>query len=164
MPVEKVHEERETLSVDVNIPGHAPRTETSLFERTRKVLIEREGGRCWVCGRTETEAGPLQVHHYPVERSLANGIDFSLVERDCKAGMYGPYAKAFDWDKFRASGDVYSFVDDATVNGIVLCRDHHIGKDAGIHWLPHPLWIAQRYMKAGYQYTPEEKICHEGVE
>lgn len=45
MSVEQTHVERETLSVEVNLPGHAPRTETSLFERTRKALIERASAR-----------------------------------------------------------------------------------------------------------------------
>lgn len=47
MPTNEIHEEKETLSVDVNIPGHEERTETSLFRRTREQLIAREGGRCF---------------------------------------------------------------------------------------------------------------------
>lgn len=159
--VEKVHEEKLTLTVDVEIPGHEERTETSLFRRTKAQLLEREGHRCWTCGRTPEETGkPAQVHHRPVERSLANGIDFKLVERDCKAGMYGPDAQNFDWDAFFANGDVYAFVDNALANGRVLCPDHHIGKDEGIHMIPEPLHLAQRYMKSGYQFTPTEIICH----
>jgi hypothetical protein len=49
MPVTDVHEEKNTFSVDVNIPGHAARTTTPLFEKSRKHLLERDGGRCWVC-------------------------------------------------------------------------------------------------------------------
>lgn len=161
MSVENTHELKDTLVVDVLVPGHDPRTETSLFRHTKAQLLAREGHRCWICGRTPEETGkPAQVHHRPVERSLATGIDFKLVQRDCEAGMYGPEAKAFDWAAFWSHGDVYAFVDNALANGRVLCFDHHIAKGTGIHNLPEPLHLAQRYMKAGYQFTPSEIICH----
>ena len=77
MSVEQTHEERETLAVDVELPGHAPRTETSLFERTKKALHARENGRCFLCGQTEAETGmPHEAHHHPVERSLATAWDW----------------------------------------------------------------------------------------
>lgn len=162
MSVQDIHEEKLTLTVDVEIPGHEARTETSLFRRTKAQLLEREHHRCWICGRTPEETGrPAQVHHHPIERSLANGIDFALVERDCEKGMYGPDAKAFDWDAFHKAGDVYAFVDNALVNGRVLCPEHHIGKDAGIHTLPYPLHLAQRYLREGYQFSPTEIIHHD---
>ncbi|UNJ99715.1 hypothetical protein [Ralstonia sp. RRA.1] len=56
--------------------------------------------------------------------------------------------------------DPYLFVDDMTVNGLLLCKQHHTGKDAGIHDMPFPLWIAQRYAIEGYQFTPNEVIHH----
>jgi hypothetical protein len=161
MSVEKIHEERETLSVDVNLPGHEPRVTTSLFTHSKKKLLEREGGRCFVCGRTAEQAGhPIESHHHPIERSLANMIDWDRFRQDCEAGMWGSHAKAFDWSTFSES-DPYSFVDDQMVNGLLLCADHHRGKDEGIHMLPYPLFIAQRYGKEGYQFTPSEVIHHE---
>ncbi len=77
--VTKVHEEKETLSVDINIPGHDPRTTTPLFLNTKKLLHERDGAQCWLCGCTAEESGePLESHHYPIERSLADMIDWNL--------------------------------------------------------------------------------------
>ncbi len=78
------------------------------------------------------------------------------------AGMYGVEAQEFDWDAFFTNGDVYAFVDNALVNGRCLCPEHHIGENAGIHNLPYPLHLAQRYLIAGYQFTESEKICHAG--
>ena len=157
MTVAQVHEERETLTVDVEIPGHDPRKATSLFEHTRKILIDRDP-HCWVCGRTAEESGhPLEAHHHPIERSFAEMIDWSpgsLIRHDFPA---------FDWAHFDES-DPYSFVDDMTVNGLLLCKDHHIGRDEGIHALPHPIWVAQRYGKAGYQFSKIEIIHHEQQE
>lgn len=152
MSVTDTHEEKQTLTVDVNIPGHEPRKTTALFERTKRLLIEREGGRCYVCGRTAEEAGhPLEAHHHPVERSLANMIDWGLVK---------PLFPDYDWSRFDEA-DPMSFVDDMTVNGLLLCKAHHTGKDEGIHALPYPLWVAQRLGKEGYQFSDLEVIHHE---
>jgi hypothetical protein len=161
MSVTETHEQRETLSVDVMLPGHEPRVTTSLFARTRKLLEAREGGRCMVCQRTAAEAGaPLESHHHPIERSLANLIDWPRFAAACKAGAWGPHAAAFDWSAFDPA-DPYTFVDDQTVNGLLLCAQHHRGKDAGIHALPYPLWLAQAYGRDGYRFTPDEVLHHE---
>ncbi|WP_036662246.1 hypothetical protein [Pandoraea sp. SD6-2] len=161
--VTQTHDERETLVVDVLLPGHEPRTTTPLFTHSRTTLLEREGGRCFVCGGTEQDSGhPLEAHHHPIERSTANLIDWSRFADDCRAGVWGARAQAFDWDGFLSATpfDPYRFVDDMTVNGMVLCKDHHIGKDEGIHAMPLPLWVAQKYAIEGYRFTPTEIIHH----
>jgi hypothetical protein len=177
------HTERETLAVAVNIPAHEERQTTALFERTRKQLIEREGGRCFISGMTADELGaPLQAHHHPVERCFAEIIDWSAFATDCKAGRWGTHAQAFDWDAFFAGAktmtvagetplhddytylvpaDPYLFVDDMTVNGLLLGAQYHTAKDVGIHMLPFPDWIAQKYAVEGYQFTPTEVIHRE---
>lgn len=165
--VTDTHEERETLTVDVLLPGHDPRVTTSLFTRTRLTLIEREGGRCFVCGGTEQDTGhPLEAHHHPIERSTANMIDWRRLAEDCRAGIWGEHARAFDWEGFLAATplDPHRFVDDMTVNGMLLCKEHHIGKGEGIHMLPLPLLIAQKYAVEGYQFTPTEIIHHHDKE
>ena len=157
--VAETHEEKETLSVEVEIPGHAPRgAATPLFERTKKILMERMGGQCFICNGTEAEVGPMQAHHYPVERSLATAWDWSRFIADCRAGKWGVYCQAFHWEGFDAAVDPYQFVDDMSVNGLLLCEHHHIGKDEGIHTLPHPLWIWQKYATEGYKLSDVEVI------
>src|SRR5471032_3492994 len=72
MAVTEMHEERNTFEVDINLPGHDPRgAATALFSRSRKALIEREGGKCWLSGLGADVLGPLEAHHYPVERCFA---------------------------------------------------------------------------------------------
>lgn len=155
------HEEKETLSVEVEIPEHADRgSATPLFLRTKKILVERVGGRCYVCNGTEAEVGPLQAHHYPLERSLAMAWDWQRFIADCQAGKWGVYCQAFHWAGFDPVSDPYKFVDDMSVNGLLLCEHHHIGKDEGIHTLPHPLWIWQKYAPDGYRMSDVE-IAHE---
>ena len=158
MSVNEVHEEKNTFVVDIYIPGHDPRVSTPLFIRSRKHLIEREGGRCWVCNRTAEESGhPLEAHHFPIERSFATMIDWgegSQIRKD--------FPK-FGWGSFNEA-DPYTFVDDMNVNGRLLCKAHHTGKDEGVHGLPEPVWLAQRYGKEGYKFSDIEIIHHEQVQ
>lgn len=164
MSVEQTHEEKETLTVDVLLPGHEPRTATPLFERTRKELIEREGGRCWVCGRTAEESGhPLESHHHPCERSLAEAWDWPRFAEDCKAGKWGPHAQAFNWDAFLSAKpfDPYMFVDDQTVNGLLLCKDHHTAKGESMHMAPFPFVLWAKYAPNGYEINPGQHLVHD---
>jgi hypothetical protein len=163
MSVEDIHEEKETLVIDVMLPGHEPRVTTSLFVHSKRALEEREGARCFICARTSLEAGPLESHHHPIERSLANLVDWDRFKSDCVRGLWGPYAQAFDWTGFDPIGDPYKFVDDQTVNGLLLCADHHRGKDEGIHATVYPFFIIQRYAKEGVRFTPTEIIHHDQI-
>jgi hypothetical protein len=164
MPVTEIHEDKLTLQVSVNIPGHDARGAASaLFVRTRKALLEREGGKCWLTGLTaEQLGGPLEAHHYPIERCFAEGIDWVRFANDAKFGHWGPYASAFDWNAFFAATpfNPYVFVDDMTVNGRLLGKQYHTGKDEGVHMLPEPVWLAQKYMVEGYQFSAVEVIHH----
>jgi hypothetical protein len=177
-PVTEDHEQRETLTVDVIVPGHDARGDaTPLFRHTRLQLIEREGGRCWLSGLTAQEAGaPLEAHHYPVERCFAEKWDWPRFAKDCKAGHWGPYAQTFDWDNFFAGAtsitaedtgkpylkvvDPYAFVDNMLVNGRLLTKANHIGKDEGVHCLPEPIYLARKYLTEGYKFSEIEIIHH----
>jgi hypothetical protein len=146
------HEEKETLEIDVFGPAHADRTTTSLFTHSKARLIEREGGRCWICGCTAEQSGhPLEAHHLGIERQFAEApIDWSRVQADFPD---------FDWSRFDPSRP-YAFVDDMAAQGLLLCKLHHTGKNAGIHNLPFSLWLMQRYLKEGYRFSPNEVIHH----
>lgn len=148
----QTHDEKETLKVDVLLPGHDDRVTTSLFLRTKKNLAEKVGNKCFVCGRTPEEVGaPHEAHHHPIERSFAEMIDFELVKKDFPN---------FDWESFDPKNP-YSFVDNMEHNGLLLCKEHHTAVDAGIHDLPFPIWIAQKYGKEGYKFSEIEIIHHQ---
>ena len=151
--VTETHEEKLTLSVDVEIGAHAERgAATPLFERTRKEYMDKMGGRCWICGADEAEAGePLQLHHKHIERCYAEeDIDWAKVKED---------APDFPWGTFDPA-DPYSFVDDCNYNGLILCRKHHTERDSGTHMLPNSLWVMQRYLKNKARFSPTEVIEH----
>jgi hypothetical protein len=165
MSVEKDHEEKNTISVDVILPGHEKRVTTALFSRSKKVLmkvacvlgfkVQRPAGRCWICNKTAQEVGqPLEAHHFGIERAYVDAkIRWDVVKADFPM---------FDWAHFDPAKPE-AFVDDMGAQGILLCKEHHTGKDSGIHDLPFSLWIMQRYLEDGVEFNPNEVISHDQV-
>lgn len=177
-PVTDDHELKETLVVDYNTPGHDARgPATPLFHSTRLQLIARERGRCWLSGMTAAEAGaPLEAHHYPVERSFAEGWDWPRFAKDCQSGRFGQYAQGFDWVAFFVGAqtviredtgkpyvkvaDPYLFTDNMLVNGMLLAKQFHTGPDQGKHTVPDSIWLAQGYLAEGFKFSDIEIIHH----
>lgn len=164
MSVNKTHDLKDTLSVEVETPGHEKRGAASaLFVRTKKLLKKLGSflgfrpkfspGRCFICNATEEELGqPLEAHHFGIEWSFAQAqINWDLVKLDFPD---------FDWVHFDPA-DPMTFVDDMQAQGVLLCKKHHTGKDEGIHNLPFTLWIMQRYLKDGYKFSDLEMIHHD---
>lgn len=165
MSADKEHEEKETLHVDVELPGHAKRETTALFTKTKRFLmtaggplgfnVKREKGRCWICGKTEQELGqPLEAHHFGIERCYLDAkIRWNVVQQDFPL---------FDWKSFNPENPV-EFVDNMASQGLLLCKQHHTGEGTGIHMLPFPLWVIQRYLADGDRFSPTEVISHDSV-
>jgi len=158
------HEEKTTLEVDVEIPRHDDRVVTALFRKTKRFLmkvggllgftIKREPGRCWICQKTEAEVGPLEAHHFGIERCYIDAaLRWDIIAQDFPL---------FDWKTFDPKHPE-TFVDAMDAQGILLCKEHHTGKDTGIHMLPFSIWIIQRYLADGTRFNPNEVITHDRV-
>ena len=178
MGVENVHEQKETLVVDVFEPGHEARTVTATFRSTKREL-ERQLGtpRCFICHADVEEARePLEAHHVVIERCYTEGVDWDKVKADFSTfepeliealgkskhmlAQWLYRIASFDWANFnpKSEDDAYKFVDSMLANGLMLCKKHHTGKDEGIHYLPFPVFIFQRYAKEGFKFSPTEVI------
>ncbi|MBC7074647.1 MAG: hypothetical protein H5T98_00965 [Syntrophomonadaceae bacterium] len=162
MSVTETHDLKDTLTVEVETPGHEKRGAASaLFKQSKKAIFTNAPvlalhpvpGRCFICNATEEELGePLEAHHFGIEWSFANApIDWERVKTDFPD---------FAWDKFDPTKPM-DFVDDMRVQGLLLCKKHHTGKDEGIHNLPFSLWLAQKYLKDGYKFSDLEVIHHD---
>lgn len=155
MSVEKDHELKETIEIDIMTPGHEARSATPLFTSTRKDLLKATGNRCFACDRTEEESGhPLEAHHYFIERSLAEGVDWNYLCKKIKE-LKSIVDRAADFcDKNPDLNDIYEFVDNMMANGLILCKQHHTSKEEGIHNYPYPLWEFFSIGKSGFDYIP----------
>lgn len=124
------HELKESIDIDIFYPNHPPRTESALFARTRHHVIDVLDTACWVCGSKEKR----ELHHWIIEWAYADGVDWERMRE---------FYPDFDWTTFKEPGD---FVDSA-YNMLVLCEVHHRHKNHGIHMMPWPIFIMQRYKR-----------------
>ena len=172
------HLQTDTLVVSVYDPGHEARgAATPLFTRTRKQLIDRERGKCWLSGLTAKDTGlPLEAHHWPVERCFTERVDWPRFAKMAQAGKFGPNPQAFDWVDFFVGcetvvaedtgkpyckvRDPYLFVDNMLYNGRLLAKQFHVRKDEGIHNMTEAQWLAQGFLVEGYKFSDFEVIHH----
>jgi hypothetical protein len=159
--VTQTHEEKETLVIDANLPGHDERVTTPTFIQSKAKLMELEGGRSFVTGKTEDESGgPHEAHHFWIERCLANAVDWkefceyiermnTLIQRTLSFCRTNPELS-----------DIMLFVDDMTVNGMLIEKRLHTGKGEGIHQMPFPLWQCWVYGKEGFEFVGTDSIYH----
>src|SRR5579885_1488185 len=90
--VEQAHVVTESLRTRVITPGHPPRRETETYRHSHHQLVVVLDKPCEICGvRNSTLSDPAQnpvharcieTHHYPVEWSYANLVDWRKVHQD----------------------------------------------------------------------------------
>lgn len=124
-----------TIRVEQFFPDHEPRDEDphySVFRAARKQL--KKDGRlvCFICGAENTKESPIELHHHHVEWSLQNGVDLEK------------FFRCHDTEVKERTREELSRWTDSIENVLPLCQHHHRGA-GGIHCLPHPQWIIQRY-------------------
>jgi hypothetical protein len=79
----------------------------------------------------------METHHFRVEWALANAIDPAKILVDF------PEMKEADDPALREWLD-------SEANMLVLCDICHRSGHYGIHSITYPAWVAQRYLKDGY--------------
>lgn len=132
-PVVAAHVQRVTLHITEHIPAHEDRAKSPYhhyFEAARKRLKALGKYQCWICGTEQN----LEAHHTLVEESLKYGVDVKRFEQ-----LYPEFGICSDEDFLK-------FVEGES-NLTILCRTHHTGI-LGIHVLPYPLWVTQRFYRA----------------
>ena len=136
-----IHEVKETLVIKTFYPGHSKRTVSPTFKKTKKYLIEDKQECCYICGCREN----LEVHHFLIEWAMQNAVDWNKLRE---------LQPDFDWGTFEKPED---FIDSA-FNAMVLCRKHHREKNHGIHEMPYPLWIIQKYVKMDFDLDASDGL------
>lgn len=85
------------------------------------------------------------MHHFHVEWAMTEGVDWDMMRK---------LHPGFDWASFKEPVD---FVD-SPYNMMVLCEKHHRDEAHGIHSLPYPVWIMQKYKKQDYILLLEDNL------
>ena len=130
------HKAPRTLHEVIAYPDHEIRTTSAEFRRSRHHLIDELYEPCWVCGIRKSTGGAMELHH-TLEWSLANALDPVKVFEDWA------WMGAADNPHLRAALDAEGGL-------TVLCATHHRHGLYGIHMVTYPAWVAQRYLRDGY--------------
>jgi hypothetical protein len=132
-----------TSKYTVHYPPHEVRHNTPIYNKTHRQM---KGMPCFICGKTEK----VETHHFYCEKALQNAYDWEA---------FGEYAHGarnvqtgdpfdFNWVEVALNPDIFV---DSPQNMVALCKEHHTSGNRGIHHVPFPEWIAQKFAKAGFE-------------
>jgi hypothetical protein len=134
----------------IHYPIHKKRTDSALYTKTHNSLVHKKNLPCFICGKTKEET-VLETHHFYCEKFAQSVIDwktFGDFARSCYNIQTGEnIAGQFDWREVEKDPDLFV---DSEYNMIVLCKEHHISGTKGVHHVPFPDWILQKYPKNGF--------------
>ncbi len=146
----KIPEHTRNLSTHytVHFPDHEARKASSIYAKTHRQMKHLE---CFICGKTNEKDGiHVETHHFYCEKSLQNAFDwekFGKFADNCHNFYTGEPLAKFDWKEVALNPDLFV---DSPHNMIVLCKEHHTSGNRGIHHVPFPEWIAQKFVKDGF--------------
>lgn len=134
--VTPAHTQSTTLHIIECVPSHEAREHDPhyrIFNQTRDRLKKAGLLKCWIgnadCG------GQIELHHSAVEFSLQNGVDLTRFE------------EAFPEFTGKTDEEFKEWIE--SEHGLLpLCKRHHTGY-LGIHVLPYPLYLPQKFWREG---------------
>lgn len=152
---QSIHEVKKTMVEDYFIPGHDPRTNSDVYNKTHNDLVNIKDTPCWICGVKKSTipdiaqnlygAKDMETHHFHLEWSLADAVDWNVLK-----AMHPDFP---NWDKIDPNNsDTYKYFVDDEYNMYVLCDVHHRGTYRGIHAIEFPVWIAQKYIRKDFKF------------
>jgi len=148
------HNQKMSSHYIVNFPNHEKRKESSTYRKTHHSMCVDKNIPCFICGKTQQGSHiSLETHHFYCEKAAQNAIDwlkFGEFAKNCYNIQTGEYiGNKFDWSKVEENPDIFV---DSEYNMIVLCKEHHISGTKGVHHVPFPNWILQKYPKDDFQF------------
>ena len=142
----------------VQYPVNGPRKETAIYRQTHKELIYNKNIPCFICGRHHLEKVDgknvhLETHHFFCTKAAQNAVDWTAFGNQAKY-FYNlqtgeNIGAAFNWDEVAENPTIFV---DSPQNMVVLCKKHHISGKMGIHNVPFPNWILQKFPKNKFQF------------
>lgn len=141
------HTEQLTIRIFIAYPEHAPRESDKhyrVFNETRERMKRLGLLKCWI--NNADCVGDIELHHSAVEYSLAQDVDISKFNE--AYGLHITDDSEFE-DYINSEGGL-----------LPICVFHH-RSHGGIHALPQPLWVVQRFLRDGV--TAPARVIPEGV-
>ena len=141
--------EIEITRYKVHFPHHDPRKNSAIYNRTHAHMRHMP---CFICGKIFEH---VETHHFYIEKAAQNAIDwkvFGEFAKHCYNIQTGEPLDQFDWSEVAQNPDLFV---DSQLNMITLCKEHHTSGAYGIHHVPFPDWILQKFPKNGFQFITD---------
>ena len=141
----KSHTRNMSNHYKITYPDHDVRKNTAIYNKTHH---EMRHIPCFICGGKEH----LETHHFYIEKAAQNAIDwhsFGEFAKTCHNIQSGLNINHFDWNEVSKNPDLFV---DSSHNMIVLCKKHHTSSGKGIHHVPYPDWILQKFAISGFEF------------
>jgi hypothetical protein len=137
----------------VSYPHHEKRTDSAIYRKTHHDLVHVKKLHCFICNKANHENGSLETHHFYCEKAAENAIDwnkFGEFAKNCYNIQTGVnIGEHFNWKEVQKNPDIFV---DSEYNMIVLCQEHHRSGNKGIHHVPFPDWILQKYPINNFEF------------
>ncbi len=137
----------------IHYPLHGKRKPTALYRRTRHELIYNKKLTCFICNKKNDDNESLETHHFYCEKYAQTMIDwkkFGEFAKNCHNIQTGEnIGETFNWDEVENNPDIFV---DSPHNMVVLCKQHHTSGNKGLHHVPFPDWILQKYPKNNFEF------------
>jgi len=149
------HVRKITCHYTVHYPEHEKRVNSTIYNKTHHELCHQKRLPCFICGKKEDKNAKiyLETHHFYCEKAAQNSIDwekFGEFARTCYNIQTGEnIGQNVNWKEVAKNPDLFV---DSPNNMIVLCKEHHISGNKGIHHVPFPDWIIQKFAKDGHEF------------
>lgn len=133
----------------IRYPKHDIRKVSPVFRKTRHQLINIDMVKCFICNTDKQ----LEAHHFYCEKFAVNAINwdafklFASVTYNMQTGAR--LDTNINWELVKENPNLFV---DSTNNMIVLCKLHHTSGRFGIHHVPFPDWILQRFAKNDFKF------------
>jgi hypothetical protein len=135
----------------VNYPFHEKREDSATYRKTKKEMSHIP---CFICGKMKGVGDTsLEAHHFYIEKAATNAIDWStfgtFADQSYHIQTGEKIGGSFDWKEVEKNPELFV---DSRHNMIVLCKEHHISGRFGIHHVPFPDWILQKFAVEGFKF------------
>lgn len=145
------HEVKHSFTEFVSYPDHDTRADSAEFIKNRRIMVKQMDLPCWVCGNREHR----EVHHLH-EWALWGALDKDKVLDTLH--VFDPYGFTHTAGEkpIESPDDMRNLLvlcGSCEIDGVAIPGGHHRGKNAGIHDLTMPTWLAQRAVKPGLSIT-----------
>lgn len=134
-------------------PEHDPRKASSEYKRVHHHLVVELDEACWICGvrrsslndpiKNKRGSKQMETHHVSLEWALANAAD------PAKILAQFPTMGAADNEHLRQWLD-------SEANMMILCDICHRHPHYGVHSITYPAWVAQKWLRDGYDLVNGE--------